>query len=107
MVSEQSLLQAIRKKELEMNVQIEQARSDAAALIEDAKKEAEAIIGRCVGEGEEKGRFYFEKEIESINKDIADIRDWRREEELAIRKKWEKNVPRAVDTIIEHVGAGS
>ncbi|MCQ1539051.1 hypothetical protein FTO68_08675 [Methanocalculus taiwanensis] len=107
MVSEQSLLQAIRKKELEMNVQIEQARSDAAVLIEDAKKEAEAIIGRSIDEGEEEGRNYFEKEIEVINKDIADIRNWRREEEITIRTKWEKNVPKAVDTIIEHVGAGS
>jgi vacuolar-type H+-ATPase subunit H len=106
MVSEQSLLQAIRKKELEMNVQIEQARSDAAAMIEEARKEAEAIIERCIGEGEREGRSYYEREVEVINKEIADIGDWGREEEIAIRKRYEKNVPKAVDTIIEHVGAG-
>ena len=90
-----------------MNVLIEEARSDASAMIEEARIEAEAIIERCIGEGERVGRLDFEIEVEKINKEIADIGDWMREEELAIRQRWEKNVPEAVETIIEHVGAGS
>ncbi len=106
MVSEQSLLQSIRKKELEMNVLIEQARTDAGVMIEEAQTEAEAIISRCIEEGEEEGKKYYEKEIEAIKQEIAAIEDWRREEELTIRTRWEKNVPKAVETIIEKVGAG-
>lgn len=107
MVSEQSLLQAIRKKELDMNVLIEDARSEAAALIEEARKDAEAIIMRCIGAGEEEGKIYYEKEIEAIHKEIEAITEWRREEELAIRNRWEKNIRRVVDTLVEHIVAGS
>lgn len=107
MVYEHSLLQTIRKKELEMNVLIEEARSEAAAMIEEAKKEAEEIIMRCVGAGEEEGKIYYEKEIEAINKEIEAIAEWRREEELAIRNRWEKNIQKAVETLVEYVGAGS
>jgi len=107
MVSEQSLLQTIRKKELEMNVLIEEARSEAAALIEEARKDAEAIIMGCIGAGEEEGKTYYEKEIEVIHKEIEAIAEWRQEEELAIRNRWEKNIRKAVETLVEHVGAGS
>ncbi len=107
MVSEQSLLQTIRKKELEMNVLIEEARSEAAALIEEARKDAEAIIMRCIGAGEEEGKIYYEKEIEAINREIEAIAEWRQEQELAIRNRWEKNIRKAVETLVEHVGAGS
>ena len=107
MVSEQSLLQAIRKKELDMNVLIEDARSEAAALIEESRKDAEAIIMRCIGAGEEEGKIYYEKEIEAIHIEIEAIAEWRREEELAIRNRWEKNIRKAVETLVEHVVAGS
>jgi|GEM_PF-1162660 len=107
MVSEHSLLQTIRKKELEMNVLIEGARSEAAALIEEARKDAEEIIMRGIGAGEEEGKNYYDKEIEAIHKEIEAIAEWRREEELAIRNRWEKNIRKAVKTLVEHIGAGS
>lgn len=106
MVSDQSVLQAIRRKELEVNVRIEEARSAANTILEEAQNEAAAILQRYDAEGEEEGKKFFEQELEAIDKEIARLEEQKKEEEEHIRQKFEKKVPEAVDTVVRYIGFG-
>lgn len=106
MVVEKSLLARIREKELEVSVKIDDVRVDADRMIENAKKEALAIITSSEIEGKETADEFLKRELERIQAEANQITAQAREEVETVRKKGEMNLPKAVEKIIAIVLSG-
>ncbi len=106
MVPEKSLLAKIREKELEMSVKVDQARSEADHMLEQAKKESLALIMTSETEGKKAAHEFFLKEMEHIQTEADHIQAVAKEEMKVVREKGEKNVPQAVERIVTIVLSG-
>ena len=103
---EKSLLSKIREKELEVSVKIDDVRVEGDRMIEQARKESQAIITSSEMEGKKAADDYMEKEMKRVRAEADQIRGQAKEEVESVRKKGEKNVPKAVDRIIALVLEG-
>ncbi len=103
MVEEASLLQKIREKEIEMSVQIDAARRESDAMIEQAKKEAATLIAGFEQSVQHMIREYNRKEQEDMRKELEELKKRLEEEEHASLKRGENNIPKARDLIVKRV----
>jgi len=106
MSPEQSILQKIREKELEISARVEEIRSQSNALIEEAQQEAGEIIERFDAEGKEAALTYYNAEMQAIQSEIEVLNQETIEKRNDLQKSWEKNLPRAVEMIIQEVLSG-
>ena len=106
MVPEKSLLAKIREKELEMSVKVDQARSEADHMLEQAKKESQALIMTSETEGKKAANEFFLTELEKIRAEADHVQAVAREEVKVVREKGEKNLPRAIERIVTIVLSG-
>ncbi|HON80930.1 MAG TPA: V-type ATPase subunit subunit G family protein [Methanoregulaceae archaeon] len=106
MVVEKSLLARIREKELEVSVKIDDARFEADRMIDKARKESLAIITSSEVEGKKAADEFLKREMERVHAEANQIRVQAREEVETVRKKGEKNLPKAVEKIIAIVLPG-
>lgn len=106
MSPEQSLLQKIREKELEISARVEETRSQSNALIEEAQEEAGKIIERYNVEGKEAARNYYNAEMLAIRSEIEALNQETTRLKNDLQKSWEANLPRAVERIIQEVLSG-
>jgi len=106
MSPEQSVLQKIREKELEISARVEAIRSQSNARVEQAQQEAGEIIERLDAEGKLEARKYYTAEMESIQFEIEEMHQETLRIKEDLRKSWEANLPQAVCRIIEEVLSG-
>jgi len=106
MEPEQSILQRIRHKELELSVEIEKVRRDGDQRIELAKKEATELIRKYGEEAENQVTAYEKKELENIETSVDSLKRNGEEEAKIVRDKGVKNLPRAVDLIVRTIAPG-
>lgn len=106
MIEEKSLLTKIREKELEMSIQVDQARNGADETLEKAKKESLSLIAASEENGKKAANEFFQRELEKIKAEADQVRAQAREEVKAVREKGEKNVPQAIEKIVAIVLSG-
>jgi len=106
MVVEKSLLAKIREKELEVSIKIDDVRVEANRMIENARKESLAIITSSETEGKKAADEFLKREIERVREEADHIGVHTREEVESVRRKGEKNLPKAVETTIAIVLSG-
>ena len=103
MTGEKTLLQQIREKELEINIQIENSRKDAEEILLDARKKASDMVETSEREGEAAARSYQDREMERIKKETDDLRLQGERQATAVREEGERNISVAIGKIIQSV----
>jgi len=103
---EKSLLSKIREKELEVSVKIDDVRVEGDRMIEQARKESQAVITTSEVDGKKAADEYLEKELKRVRAEADLIKAQSKDEVESIRKKGEKNIPKAVERIIAIVLEG-
>ncbi len=101
--AEASILQRIRQREVELSVQIDQARRDAEQIIADAKREAADVLKNAEAEGAKVAEEYYEKRLVSVHDEVENLKRLGEEEAKSARLKGEHNLSKAVDRILRVV----
>ncbi|MGZ4902292.1 MAG: V-type ATPase subunit subunit G family protein [Halobacteriota archaeon] len=101
-----SILQRIRRKEVELSVQVDQARRESEQVIADAKREAADILKNAEAEGARVAEEYHEKRLVIIREEVEDLKRPGEEEAKSARLKGEHNLSKAVDRILRVVSLG-
>ena len=97
------MLQQIREKELEINIQIENSRKEAEEILLDARKKASDMVETSEREGEVAARIYQEREMERIKKETDDLRLQGERQATAVREEGERNISVAIGKIVQSV----
>ena len=100
MTTERSLLQKIREKELEINIQADEARREAEETIVRARKDADAILKKTEAEGKTGAEELTRREMEAITMEIEAMRSGGGDEIRTLREKGERNLGKAIEQII-------
>jgi len=100
MITEKSLLQKIREKELEMSVKIDEARSLADQHLSRVKKESLAILKQGEEEGRTAAEDLVKREMERVRGEVNILHAKADEEVQAIRMRGEANLRPAVERIV-------
>jgi len=103
MGTEQSVLQQIRRKEVELSVKIDEVRREAEQIIADAKREAAEIIKNAEVEGIKAADEYYKKRQASILNEIENLKKLGEEGANSAKMKGEQNLSKAIDTIVKVV----
>ena len=103
MAAEKSLLQQIREKELTLSIKIDETRREAEEITLSARKEALDMIENSEKEGKKAAEKYYEKEMEGLKKEIEQLRSQGAQQAMAVRVDGERNVPLAIDKIVNVV----
>lgn len=96
-----SVLQQIRKKEVELSVKVDDARRKAEQVIADAKKEAAEILKTAEIQGTKAADEYYEKRYANILNEVENIKKLGEEEAKAVKMKGEQNLSKAIDNIVK------
>jgi vacuolar-type H+-ATPase subunit H len=102
-MTDKTLLQQIREKELMLNIQIEETRRDAEEIILKARRDAEAMIEKSEREGAAAAQEYSENEMEAIKKEIDQLTARGNLEAVTIKERGERNLQPAIQVIIKTV----
>ena len=100
---EPSVLQQIRRKEVELSVKADQARRDAEQIVADAKQEAAAILKQAETDGKQAADEYSKKRLAGVLSEVEDLKRLGTEEAELTRKSGEQNLSKAVEKIVKAV----
>ena len=100
---EASILQRIRRKEVELSIQADQARREAEQITADAKREAADILKNAEAEGAKVAEEYYEKRLVSVHDEVENLKRLGEEEAKSAQLKGERNLSKAVDKILKVV----
>jgi V/A-type H+/Na+-transporting ATPase subunit G/H len=103
MMTEKSLLQQIREKELMINIRIDEARREAEAAIISARLDASKMNENSEREGERSAREFYEKEMEKIREVNKQLKNQGEQQAISVRENGERNVPAAIEKIVRAV----
>ncbi|MDD1668897.1 MAG: hypothetical protein LUO97_03760 [Methanomicrobiales archaeon] len=103
MTTERSLLQKIREKELEINIQVDEARREADEIIARARRDADEIIKKAEIEAKAGAQDFTRREMETVTKEIEALRSSGDGEVRTLKEKGERNLGRAVEAITKVV----
>ena len=95
-----SVLQQIRKKELELNVKIDEARRESEKIVANAKREAEKILKNAEVQGAKVAEEFYKKRYTRLLNESENLKKLAAEELKSITVKGEQNLPLAIDRII-------
>jgi len=101
--TERSLLQKIREKELEINVQVDEARREAEEILIRARKDADEILKKAEIEGKAAAQDLTRREMETIRKEIEAARSAGDVEIRTLKEKGERTLPKATEEITKVV----
>jgi vacuolar-type H+-ATPase subunit H len=101
--TERSLLQKIREKELEINIQADVARREAEENIAGARKDADAILKKAEAEAKTSAEELTRREMEAITMEIGAMRSGGGGEIRTLKEKGERNLGKAIEQIIHVV----
>lgn len=102
-MTDKTLLQQIREKELMLNIRIEEIRRGADEIVLKARSDAEAMIENSEREGKVAAQKYYENEMEALNKEIDQIMTRGNRETISVKETGEHNLQPAIKKIIESV----
>jgi vacuolar-type H+-ATPase subunit H len=103
MMTEKSLLQQIREKELMISIRIDEARREAEAAILSARRDASKMIENSEKEGEKAAQDFYEKEMEKIRESNKQLKNQGEHQAISVREHGERNVPAAAEKIVQAV----
>lgn len=103
MDEQKTLLEQIREKESELGKRQEGAVKKTDEILAAAKLDVEKILAEADARGRAMAEEYRHKAGERIAAEVAEIQARGAQEALALRGSAEKNLPRAVDRIVEAV----
>ena len=106
MAEDKSVLKKIREKELEMSIKVDQARNEADYALKEAKKKSLELITESEVRGKEEANEFYRSELEKINKEADEVRVAAKGEVTSVREKGEKNLPKAVERVVDIVLSG-
>jgi V/A-type H+-transporting ATPase subunit G/H len=101
--TERSLLQKVREKELEINVQVDEARREAEETIARARREADEILKNAEIEAQAAAQDLTRREMETVTREIEAARTTTDGEVRTLREKGERNLPKAIEKITKAV----
>ncbi len=99
-MTDKTLLQQIREKELMLNIKIEDTRRDAQEIILKARSEAEAMIENSEREGTAAAQKYYENEMEAIKKEIDQLTTRGNLDAVSAKESGERNLQPAIKLIV-------
>jgi vacuolar-type H+-ATPase subunit H len=102
-MTDKTLLQQIREKELMLNIQIEETRRDAEEIILKARRDAEAMIEKSEREGAAAAQEYYENEMEVIKKERDQLMTRGNLEAISLKETGERNLQPAIQMIVKTV----
>jgi len=105
-MTDKTLLQQIREKELMISIKIDETRRGGDEIILNARKEASEMIENSEREGKKAAREYYEKEIEKLKEEIEQIRNQGNQLAMSVREKGERNIQRATEKIVKVIFLG-
>jgi vacuolar-type H+-ATPase subunit H len=100
---EPSILQQIRRKEVELSVKADQARRDAEQIITDAKREAADILKKAETDGTQTADEYSKKRLARVLNEVEELKRLGTEEAELTRRSGEKNLSKAAEKIVKAV----
>ncbi len=103
MEEEQSALQQIRRKEVELSVKADEVRREAEQIIADAKTRAAEILKNAEDEGRKAADEFYAKRLASVRNEIEDLKKRGEEEANSVKMKGEQNLSKAIDKIVKVV----
>jgi len=101
-----SVLQQIRRKEVELSVRADQARRDAEQIVEDAKREAADILKNAEVDGRRTAERWHEEKLASVLEEVDKLHRSGEDDVKSARLKGEKNLSKAIDKIVNVVISG-
>jgi vacuolar-type H+-ATPase subunit H len=105
MEAEQSALQQIRRKEVELSVKADETRREAEQIIADAKTRAAEILKNAEDEGTKAADEYYEKRLASVRNEIENLKKRGEEETNSAKMRGEQHLSKAIDKIVKVVTA--
>jgi vacuolar-type H+-ATPase subunit H len=103
MDAEQSTLQQIRRKEVELSVKADETRREAEQIVADAKTRAAEILKNAEDEGRKAADEYYEKRLASVRNEIENLKKRGEEEVTSAKMKGEQHLSKAIDKIVKVV----
>ena len=100
---EPSVLQHIRKREVELSVRADQARRDAEQIVADAKREAADILKNADVDGRRTAEEWHKEQLASVLEEVDKLHRSGEEQVKAARLKGEQNLSTAIDKILNVV----
>jgi len=82
-----------------ISIKIDETRIEGEEIILKARKEASEMIETSEREGKKTAQEYYEKEMETLRKEIEQLRNQSNQQELLVRAEGERNLPSAIDKI--------
>jgi V/A-type H+-transporting ATPase subunit G/H len=101
--TERSLLQKIREKELEINIQVDEGRREAEEIIAQARRDADAILKNAETDAKAGAQDITRREMETVTREIEALRSSGAGEIKTLKEKGERNLPKAVEKITKVV----
>jgi len=101
-----SVLQQIRKKEVELSVRADQARRDGEQIVADAKREAADILKNAEVDGKSAAERWHKNKLASVLEEVDKLHRSGEDEVKTARLKVEQNLPTAIDKIVNVVISG-
>ena len=101
-----SVLQQIRKKEVELSVRKDQGRRDAEQIVADAKREAADILKNAEADGRRTAEEWHKEKLASVLEEVDKLHKSGEDEVKTARLKGEQNLPKAIDKIVNVVISG-
>ncbi|MGZ4926269.1 MAG: V-type ATPase subunit subunit G family protein [Halobacteriota archaeon] len=98
-----SVLQQIRKKEVELSVRTDQARRDAEQIVADAKREAADILKNAETDGRRTAEGWHKEKLASVLEEVDKLHKSGEEQVKTARLKGEQNLSTAIDKILNVV----
>lgn len=103
MKEQKTLLELIREKESELNVQLELAIKEAGTVLSRARTESDRILREAEANGERLVDEYHRGEKAKISLEVEEIKSSRAKRKQMLREAGEKNLPKAVNLIVDAV----
>jgi V/A-type H+/Na+-transporting ATPase subunit G/H len=101
-----SVLQQIRRREVELSVMADQARRDAEQIVAEAKSEAADILKNAEADGRRIAEDWHKQQLASVLEEVDKLHRSGEEEVKTARLKGEHNLPKAIDKIVNVVISG-
>ena len=102
-MTDKTLLQQIREKELMLNIKIEEIRKEAEEVILKARNDADAMVETSEREGKEAAQLYYDSEMEALKKELDQLMSRGTRETDSIRETGEQSVQPAIKKIVDAV----
>jgi vacuolar-type H+-ATPase subunit H len=97
---EPSVLQHIRKREVELSVRADQARRDAEQIVADAKREAADILKNAEADGRRTAEEWHKEKLASVLEEVDKLHKSGEDEVKTTRLRGEQKLSKAIDKIV-------